>query len=198
MVEARQSCRFAPPFNKCPQPFLSLSEALHILLSGSIRVASPAPWHQMTTSYFDRCPNEILVNIFWLIFDAKSTLNCRLLNVRCRECIDSSSLLQYTIKLDAWGYEDAEACSPSSYSSFFDRMRNLEKHIKSGATLDWEEHRIKIPRLGLYHLAQGLLLTLNDPFRNTITCIDLPSRGSPPGAPGSSSDSPPYFRLHHR
>ena len=129
----------------------------------------------MIPSSLDRCPNEIIVHIFWLIADAPSTLSCRLLNRRYKGCIDTSSLLQYAIRLDAWGYEDHPVHHTSTHS-ISGRQKALEAHMKSWATLDWEEHHISIPRPEAYNLTQGHLITVNKPARNTLTCVELPSR----------------------
>lgn len=128
----------------------------------------------MPTSRFSNCPNELLLQIFSLIIDAPSTLKCRLLNTRCRDIIDSSSALQYAIKLDAWGYENIPTSSPQLTSS--DRLNKLAAHVQSWARLDSsEQHHITIPAPGAYDLSQGIFLTANLNPQGTFTRVDLPS-----------------------
>ena len=131
----------------------------------------------MEQAYLDSCPDELLVHIFWFTVDSLSTLNCRLLSRRYRDCIDASSLLQYAIRLDAWGYEDGGSGN-SLVHSIFDRQKALETHIKSWATLDWEEHHVSVPYPETYKLVQGYLFTIHQTALNTsaVACVDLPSR----------------------
>ena len=121
------------------------------------------------------CPNEILLQIFWLLVDAASTLKCRQLNTRCRNLIDSSSTLQYAIKLDAWDYEDVPTSSSSL--TITDRLAKLDDHVRSWSRLDTPKpHHITIPNFGAYDLSQGTLLFVNRGVPSTFTRIDLPSR----------------------
>lgn len=126
------------------------------------------------TEWFDVSPAEILLNIFQLLPDARTTLKCRLLNKRCRECIDSCSRLQYTIKLDAWGYEDLGAST--SYRSLVDRKNKLEDHVNVWNSLDWTREDITIPKPAAYNLFQGVWISVNRSLPNTITCVEFPSR----------------------
>ena len=129
----------------------------------------------MAFSEFSDCPNEILLQIFSFLADPASALKCRQLNTRCRDLIDSSSALQYAIKLDAWGYEDV--ATSSSPLAITDRLAKLDEHVRSWSRLDSPQPRhIAIPNFGAYDLSQGTLLCVNSGFPSTFTRIDLPSR----------------------
>lgn len=130
----------------------------------------------MASSEFSDCPNEILLQIFWLLVDAVSTLKCRQLNTRCRNLIDSSSTLQYAIKLDAWDYEDVP--TSSSPLAITDRLTKLDEHIRSWSRLDSPQthHLNEVPHFDAYNLSQGTLLCLNRNLPNTFNCISFPSR----------------------
>lgn len=129
----------------------------------------------MAQRWFELCPDEILLSIFLLLPDAQTMLGCRLLNKRCRECIDSSTRLQYEIRLDAWGYEDVGP-SNSDGVSVAERMKRLEEHIIAWSTLDWHETSIVLPKPGVRHISQGVWVAVPLSLRNTLMCIDLPSR----------------------
>lgn len=122
---------------------------------------------------FDELPDEIVVKILCLVTSAPSVLNCRLVNQRLRSCIDSSSSIQYSVMLDAWGYENIISGTPLRDIPS-EKLKALEKHQKSWALLDWKEHRTSIPFSRTYHVSQGFLYAPSQD--NSIICITLPSR----------------------
>lgn len=127
-------------------------------------------------------PTEILWAIFLHLPGYESVLNCRVVCRAFRSAIDASVELQYQIKLRVWGYEDSVNLSYSHFS-IAKRLEQLEQHVKSWSSLDWEETRLRLPRFDCQAFAPGVYVGLTviddddwDKAATDLISIKLPSR----------------------
>jgi hypothetical protein len=86
-----------------------------------------------------------------------------------KRIVECSTVLQYFIKLDIFGYTDGSG-SPAIPAT---RLNQLGKHIDAWNKLDWMESQIHVPLQynDFSILCQGIFATFN---LKSVCCIQLP------------------------